>query len=186
MVQGLQQWSNEFNVDEIHSLLPLMGCLPYWSWALLLKASVPSPRPIPSVVLIVGFSILLRVYLTQCGVKWTNLDFHLLISFVILSFFQVITQLNNSYTQPYSYHMEFSPFPFVFVDCLPSSAVFVVGAMLPWLGLGGLWGVTWLDSSTPPITVDIRLYTRNDLQISLRLIKAFPWLYRIFHGQTFN
>jgi hypothetical protein len=76
---------------------------------------------------------------TQCGFIQTNLDFHLLISFVILSFFQVITQLlNNSYTQPYSYHMEFSPFPFVFVDRLPSSAVFAVGATLPWLGLGGL------------------------------------------------
>jgi hypothetical protein len=72
--------------------------------------------------------------------------------------------------------MEFSPFPFVFADRLPSSAVFAVGARLPWLGLGGLLGVTWLDSSTPPITVDIRLYTRNDLQISLSLIKTFPWL----------
>jgi hypothetical protein len=33
--------------------------------------------------------------------------------------------------------MEFSPFPFVFVDRLLSSAVFAVGARLPWLGLGG-------------------------------------------------
>jgi hypothetical protein len=51
-------------------------------------------------------------------------------------------QQNNSYTQPYSYHMEFSPFPFALVDRLLSSAVFVAGARLPWLGLGGPLGVT--------------------------------------------